>query len=110
MGWSFQNKVALVTGAGSGMGLATARAFAAAGAAVTLADANEDAVRSAAENWSPPDTRARRPLRRDRRHPGRGHDRPDRGRVREARRRVQQRGHYDPGREWPTSHARCTTG
>ncbi len=48
MSWSFQNKVALVTGAGSGMGLATARAFAAAGAAVTLADANEDAVRSAA--------------------------------------------------------------
>ena len=49
MGWSFQNKVALVTGAGSGMGLSTARAFAAAGAAVTLADANEDAVRSAAK-------------------------------------------------------------
>src|SRR5437762_5212308 len=48
MSWSFQNKVALVTGAGSGMGLATARAFATAGAAVTLADANEDAVRSAA--------------------------------------------------------------
>ncbi len=48
MSWSFQNKVALVTGAGSGMGLATARAFAAAGAAVTLADAKEDAVRSAA--------------------------------------------------------------
>ncbi|MFL5240950.1 MAG: glucose 1-dehydrogenase [Gemmataceae bacterium] len=48
MSWSFQNKVALVTGAGSGMGLATARAFAAAGAAVTLADAKEDAVRSVA--------------------------------------------------------------
>lgn len=49
MSWSFENKVALVTGAGSGMGLATARAFAAAGAAVTLADADEDAVRSAAK-------------------------------------------------------------
>ncbi|MCB9140540.1 MAG: SDR family NAD(P)-dependent oxidoreductase, partial [Caldilineaceae bacterium] len=37
---SFQNKVALVTGASSGMGLATAQAFAAAGAAVVLADIN----------------------------------------------------------------------
>ena len=35
---SFENKVALVTGAASGMGLATAKAFAQAGAAVTLAD------------------------------------------------------------------------
>jgi NAD(P)-dependent dehydrogenase (short-subunit alcohol dehydrogenase family) len=41
--------VALVTGAGSGMGLTTARAFAESGAAVALADANEAAVRSAAE-------------------------------------------------------------
>src|SRR5581483_4685075 len=49
MNWPFKDKVALVTGAGSGMGLATARAFAAAGAAVTLADANEDAVRSVAK-------------------------------------------------------------
>jgi NAD(P)-dependent dehydrogenase (short-subunit alcohol dehydrogenase family) len=49
MSWSFQNKVALVTGAGSGMGLVTAKAFAAAGAAVTLADMNEDAVRTAAK-------------------------------------------------------------
>ena len=48
MSWSFKDKVALVTGAGSGMGLATAQAFAAAGAAVTLADANEDAVRAVA--------------------------------------------------------------
>jgi NAD(P)-dependent dehydrogenase (short-subunit alcohol dehydrogenase family) len=40
---------ALVTGAGSGMGLTTARAFAEAGAAVALADTNEEAVRSAAE-------------------------------------------------------------
>jgi len=49
MNISFENKVALVTGAGSGMGLTTARAFAAAGAAVALADVNEKAVRSAAE-------------------------------------------------------------
>jgi NAD(P)-dependent dehydrogenase (short-subunit alcohol dehydrogenase family) len=45
----FSGKVALVTGAGSGMGLATAHAFAEAGAAVVLADFNEDAVRAAAE-------------------------------------------------------------
>src|SRR3979411_773974 len=46
---SFENKVALVTGAASGMGLTTASAFAEAGAAVALADVNESAVRSAAE-------------------------------------------------------------
>ena len=45
---SFENSVALVTGAGMGMGLATAEAFAEAGAAVALADVNEDAVRAAA--------------------------------------------------------------
>jgi NAD(P)-dependent dehydrogenase (short-subunit alcohol dehydrogenase family) len=45
----FNDKVALVTGAGSGMGLATARAFAEAGAAVVLADVNDDAVRAVAE-------------------------------------------------------------
>src|SRR5260221_14612390 len=49
MNLSFENKFALVTGAGSGMGLTTARAFAEAGAAVALADLNERAVRSAAE-------------------------------------------------------------
>ena len=38
----FENKVALVTGAGSGMGLATAKAFAEAGASVVLADIQED--------------------------------------------------------------------
>src|SRR5262245_27490344 len=47
--WSFNDKVALVTGAAAGMGLATATAFAGAGAAVALADVNENAVRSAAE-------------------------------------------------------------
>jgi NAD(P)-dependent dehydrogenase (short-subunit alcohol dehydrogenase family) len=49
MNLPFENKVALVTGAASGMGLATAKAFAEAGAAVALADVNEDGARSAAE-------------------------------------------------------------
>lgn len=46
---SFDDKVALVTGAGSGLGLATATAFAAAGATVVLADWHEQSVRSAAD-------------------------------------------------------------
>ena len=49
MNLSFENKVALVTGAASGMGLATAQAFAEAGAAVVLADFREDAVRVGAQ-------------------------------------------------------------
>ena len=49
MNISFENKVVLVTGAGSGLGLATAKAFAESGAAVVLADWNEKSVRSAAE-------------------------------------------------------------
>jgi NAD(P)-dependent dehydrogenase (short-subunit alcohol dehydrogenase family) len=49
MNLSFENKVALITGAGSGMGLVTAQAFAAEGAAVVLADVNEAAARAAAE-------------------------------------------------------------
>src|SRR5438552_12759904 len=47
---SFENKVALVTGAGSGMGLATAKAFAEAGAAVVLADNREEAAHAAAKS------------------------------------------------------------
>ncbi len=48
MNISFENKVALVTGAASGLGLATATAFAESGAAVVLADWNETAVQTAA--------------------------------------------------------------
>ena len=40
--YDFSGQVALVTGAGAGMGLDTARAFAAPGAAVVLADVDED--------------------------------------------------------------------
>ncbi|WNG43743.1 glucose 1-dehydrogenase [Archangium minus] len=46
---SFENQVALVTGAASGIGLATAKAFAQAGAAVVLADVNGDNARAAAD-------------------------------------------------------------
>ena len=49
MNGSFENKVALVTGAASGMGLATAQAFAEAGAAVVLADFREDVVKAEAQ-------------------------------------------------------------
>jgi len=52
MNISFENKVALVTGAGSGLGLATAQAFAQSGASVALADANESTVQSAARELS----------------------------------------------------------
>ncbi len=49
MNISFENKVALITGAASGLGLATAKAFAESGAAVVVADWNEKAARSAAD-------------------------------------------------------------
>ena len=47
---SFENKVALVTGAASGLGLATVKAFAEAGASVVLADWNESEVQAAAKD------------------------------------------------------------
>lgn len=47
--YDFSGQVALVTGAGAGMGLDAARAFAAAGAAVVLADVNEQALRTATD-------------------------------------------------------------
>ena len=46
---TFENKVALVTGAAMGIGLATAKAFAEAGASVVLADYDEKAVNAAAK-------------------------------------------------------------
>lgn len=49
MNLSFEGKVALVTGAAAGMGLATAQAFADAGAAVVLADINDEAVQAAVD-------------------------------------------------------------
>jgi NAD(P)-dependent dehydrogenase (short-subunit alcohol dehydrogenase family) len=49
MNMSFENKIALVTGAASELGLATAKAFAESDALVVLADLNETVVRSAAE-------------------------------------------------------------
>ncbi|MFM0730574.1 glucose 1-dehydrogenase [Paraburkholderia sediminicola] len=49
MNITFENKVALVTGAGSGLGLATAKAFALSGASVVLADWDRETVESAAD-------------------------------------------------------------
>ncbi|AQV99190.1 3-oxoacyl-ACP reductase (plasmid) [Cupriavidus necator] len=48
--YDFKGQAVLVTGAASGMGLSTARAFAKAGAAVTLADVNEAALRQAVDD------------------------------------------------------------
>jgi NAD(P)-dependent dehydrogenase (short-subunit alcohol dehydrogenase family) len=47
--YDFNGRVAVVTGAASGMGRDTADAFAAAGAAVVLADVDEDALRAASD-------------------------------------------------------------
>ena len=47
--YDFNGQVALVTGASSGIGLASVKAFAEAGAAVVLADIDEDALRRATE-------------------------------------------------------------
>lgn len=49
MNAGFKGQVALVTGAAAGMGFATAKAFAEAGAAVALADLNQDAVQKATD-------------------------------------------------------------
>ncbi len=49
MNISFENQVALVTGAASGLGLAAAKAFAESGASVAMADWSEKAVRAAAD-------------------------------------------------------------
>jgi NAD(P)-dependent dehydrogenase (short-subunit alcohol dehydrogenase family) len=46
---SFDNQVALVTGAAMGVGLAAAKAFAEAGASVVLSDTNDEALRSATD-------------------------------------------------------------
>jgi len=59
--YNFENKAAPVTGAASGMGLATARAFARAGAAVVLADADKDAVETAAGELTSAGRRRRLP-------------------------------------------------
>lgn len=48
MKYSFENKVALVTGAASGMGLATAKAFAESGAKIVMSDLDEMKLESAA--------------------------------------------------------------
>ena len=48
--YDFTGQVALVTGGSSGMGLATVHAFAEAGAAVVLADINEETLRTAVDD------------------------------------------------------------
>ena len=95
--YDFDGQVALVTGASSGMGLATARAFAAAGAAVVLADIDEDALRAATDELTAAGhTALGVELRRLRRDPGRRPRRPRGRRLRPARHGLQQRRHPGP--------------
>ena len=95
--YDFPGQVALVTGAGSGMGLATAQAFAEAGAAVVLADINDQTLRAATDELtSAGPSGARRHLRRVRRGAGRRPGRAHRRHLRPARLRVQQRRHPGP--------------
>jgi NAD(P)-dependent dehydrogenase (short-subunit alcohol dehydrogenase family) len=53
MNGNFEGRVAMVTGAAVGMGFATAKAFAEAGAAVALADLNDEALQKAADQLAP---------------------------------------------------------
>ena len=110
--YDFTGQVALVTGASSGMGLATARAFAEAGAAVVLADINNDAAdsrRRRPDRRRPPGPRRR--LRRRRRRPGRRHGRRRGGHLRPAGHGVQQRRHPGPAhRRRRRDRPRCSTG
>jgi NAD(P)-dependent dehydrogenase (short-subunit alcohol dehydrogenase family) len=92
--YDFTGKVALVTGASSGMGLATAQAFAESGAAVVLADINDESLqarhRRAAGARAPS---PRHPMRRVRRATGRRPGQPDRRVLRPTRHGLQQRRH-----------------
>src|SRR3954469_20824655 len=90
--YDFKGQVALVTGASSGMGLATARAFAEAGAAVVLADINEEGLGAATDALTSAGHQAIGiPLRCIERGSGRRDDRP-----RAARHGLQQRRHSGP--------------
>jgi NAD(P)-dependent dehydrogenase (short-subunit alcohol dehydrogenase family) len=56
--YDFHDRVAVITGSGSGMGFATAQAFAESGAAVVLADRDEQALRTATAELTSADRQA----------------------------------------------------